>query len=176
MSSCAKQIDFTPADKNYVFTIEDIKGMDFSGYMIKPYHSGKGYYFSKEANELHGLYGLYSVNLFDSRNNEIHLKANFSIQKTREGAVKLFDSQYHTLKTLWKKHVIIIDPEIYHADRAFLFFYENHVMLALQRGKLYYLVDIDGIQIHEPLLRKGLASKVDYLVKHGLDNFTVESF
>lgn len=176
MSSCVKQTDFTVADKNYVFLMEDIKGLDLKGYQIKRYNTGREYFFSKEVNRLHGLYGTYGMMVFNNQNHEIHLKILFSIQNSKAGAVKLFESNLNTLSMIWKKHVKIIDPNYYHADQAFFFALEEQAIVALQKGNLFYMVDIDGLLLREGQFRRNLSAKVDYLIKNGVDHFKVASF
>lgn len=137
LNSCGNQNELTSEDEKYVFILKDIRDLDLTEYKIKKLKNGRDYFYTKDENIIHGFYSLYGISYCTEDNKEIELSTNFSIHKSKNGAIKLFDGYIRTLKIMDKENLYKLKAQDYEVDQIYLYSTEDQTIITLQKDNLF---------------------------------------
>lgn len=169
--SCVRQTDFTAEDSKAIFTFQDLKDFDIKNYKTKKLDNGKDYFYTKTNNKIHGYYSLYGVTLIDKFDMKIKLRTNLSIQKTKKGAIQLFNGEKKTYELFAKESVV--KPKIKDVSESFLVNQDGDFCLVIRKNNLFYKVEIEGVYLKENQVKDFVSKKIQFIVKNGIGEYRV---
>lgn len=166
-----RPIQMTPADKQYVFTIQDIGPLPVR-LSVVPFEKGGDYLFTKTLENADSLGCLYGINLKKDNGNPVTLQTSISISDETDRAQALYDKNRDTLRWAAEKmdmKLTAADLTAYQADEGTVLNQGDQCHVILRKGRLVYQVNIDGITVNEAQFRAKLAEKMDYIIGSGVD-------
>jgi uncharacterized membrane protein len=174
LSSCfVNQRQFKSSDKKVVFVPSDIASLDLSAYKITKLKNGKDYFF----NTIQGPTGLtigYSENYLGKNGITIRIITTIILYNKEKDAIKMLDISKNSTRLFGAKKLRNINADEYHADKGFSFESSDRLIITLQKKKLFYQIDIDGLRVSENQVKDELIKKIDNITAIGFEKHKVE--
>jgi len=162
-AACAllpERADFTPADREYVFTIADADSLAPACLKVKPNRYGEEQTFIKSNSSKNG-FGITYSQQFTCIGEEAEVLVTASVQTSAERAKQLYRSNV-SLK-LHEQNGQGTPPGDYGADDLHLSIGPDEFYIALRRGRVNYTIAIDGFSLAEEVVKPLVLAKVAYL-------------
>jgi hypothetical protein len=159
-SSLPERADFTPADKEYVFTVADVDTLAPACLKVKPNRYGEDQTFIKSLSKVNG-FGITYGQRFECTGEEAEVRVVASVQTSAERAKQLYNSDVS--RRLHAQHRRSTPPGDYGADDLYLSIGQDEFYVSLRRGRINYTVAIDGFSLPENVVKPIVLAKVAYL-------------